>query len=143
MSTDIQREAIQTRSTILSDLVSGWIWPSLVSLMLVALTTVVLWYMDKWPNSDGIVFIYFVPTTFVALCYGNTAAMVATIMSCMFGAYFIQQPTFTFALTNSIDIWDLVFFGLLAMLASRVVAGFANDQSVARRRNPVRPRNAL
>ena len=113
--------------------VRGWVVPVVVSLTLLALTTVLLWYVDQWPGTDSLVFIYFVPTTFVALRYGNTAAMFAILMSCLLAAYFLMPPEFSFVVSSPLDIMELIFFGLLAMLASRVVSGFMRDQNVARR----------
>jgi hypothetical protein len=35
---------------------------------------------------------------------------------------------------NPLDVFELVFFSMLALLASQVVSGFASDRDVARRR---------
>ena len=43
-----------------------------------------------------------------------------------------------FAVANSLDVMQLVFFCLLAMLASQVVSGFVKDHNVERRRHPAR-----
>ena len=38
------------------------------------------------------------------------------------------------AVTNPLDMLEIVFFSMLALLASQVVSGFANDRDVERRR---------
>ena len=56
-------------------------------------------------------------------------------------AFLFYPPDFSFAVRSVLDILELVFFSLLALLASKVVSGFAGDEDVVRRRQ--RPRRRL
>jgi K+-sensing histidine kinase KdpD len=120
-----------------SSFVRRWMTPITVSLLLVALTTAFLWVIQAQLKQDHLIFIYFVPTTLIALRYGSLSAMGVTIASSLAAAYFLYPPNFSFAVGSRLEFMELVLFSLLAMLASQVVAGFASDGNVARRRRPV------
>jgi K+-sensing histidine kinase KdpD len=120
-------------------LAQSWVGPIAMSLALVGVTTYVLWYAEVNLDLDPLVFIYFVPTTYIALRYGSIAAMIAAVMSCAAAAYYLYPPNFSFAVGGVLDVMQLVFFMLLAILASQVVSGFVKDKSVERRR----PRSRL
>jgi K+-sensing histidine kinase KdpD len=115
-------------------LAQSWIGPIATSLALVGVTTYMLWYAEVNLDLDPLVFIYFVPTTYIALRYGSIAAMIAAVMSCAAAAYYLFPPNFSFAVGGVLEVMQLVFFMLLAILASQVVSGFVKDKSVARRR---------
>ena len=105
-----------------------------MSLALVGVTTAVLWHLEFSLEFDPLIFIYFVPTTYIALRYGSMAAMMATIMSGMAAAYFLYPPRLSFAVNSGLELMQIMSFILLAMLASQVVSGFMKDGSVERRR---------
>jgi K+-sensing histidine kinase KdpD len=113
-----------------------WITPITVSLALVALTTALLWVFDAQLDQQHLIFVYFVPTALIAIRYGSLSAMCVTIASSLAAAYFLYPPQFSFLVGSSLDILELTLFCLLALLASQVVSGFANDGDVARRRRP-------
>jgi K+-sensing histidine kinase KdpD len=124
--------------------VRRWMTPISVSLLLVALTTAFLWAIQPQLEQDHLIFIYFVPTTLIALRYGSLSAMGVTLASSLAAAYFLYAPRFSFAIANRLEFMELVLFSLLALLASQVVAGFAKDGGVAKRRRPAAaaPRSA-
>ena len=117
--------------------VRRWMTPITVSLLLVALTTAFLWVIQLQLKQDHLIFIYFVPTTLIALRYGSLSAMGVTVASSLAAAYFLYPPNFSFAVGSRLEFMELILFSLLAMLASQVVAGFAKDGGVAKRRRPV------
>ena len=112
----------------------GWIAPLATSVALVAVTTLVLWQIDRRLDLDHLIFIYFVPTTLIAIRYGSVPAMMATIASGMASAYFLYPPDYSFLIARPLDAMELGLFCLLALLASQVVAGFGHDWRVAERR---------
>jgi len=57
--------------------------------------------------------------------------------SSLAAAYFLYAPRFSFAIANRLEILELVLFSLLALLASQVIAGFAKDGGVEKRRRTV------
>jgi two-component system sensor histidine kinase KdpD len=107
-----------------------WVTPVSASLVLVALTTLSLTLFEVRPAPDHLIFIYFTPTAFIAIRYGSIPAMLATLASALAGAYFLYAPLHSFMITDGLDLLELTFFGLLAILASQVVSGFAADAQV-------------
>ena len=111
-----------------------WVTPITVSLLLVVLTTVVLWPFEAQLKHHHLIFIYLMPASLVAIRYGSISAMCVTIASGLAAAYFLYAPRFSFQIANPLDGLELALFCLLALLASQVVSGFASDDEVARRR---------
>jgi K+-sensing histidine kinase KdpD len=111
-----------------------WIAPITASLALVSLTTALLWLVEARLKQDHLVFIYFVPTALIAIRYGSIPTICVTIVSSFAAAYFLYPPQFSFLVASGLDLLELALFILLALLASQVVSGFANDREVAKRR---------
>lgn len=111
-----------------------WITPMTASLALVAATTAFLWLIEVELSQDHLIFAYFVPTALIAIRYGSMSAMCVTVASSFTAAFLIYPPQFSFFIRNPLDVMELTLFCLLALLASQVVSGFANDRDVARRR---------
>ncbi len=118
-------------------LVRRWITPITVSLLLVAITTAILWVLQPRLQQDHLIFIYFVPTTLIAIRYGSLSAMGVTIEGGLAAAYFLYPPNFSFLVASRLELLEIVLFCMLALLASQVVSGFANDDDVVKRRPPV------
>lgn len=121
-------------------LIGRWISPITVSAALLAATTALLWFIGG-PRQDHLVFIYFAPTALIAIRYGSLTAMWMTVACALSAAFLFYPPDFSFAVHSSLDVLELVFFSLLALLASKVVSGFASDRDVVRRRP--KPRQPL
>jgi K+-sensing histidine kinase KdpD len=115
-----------------------WVTPIAVSLILVALTTALLWLIDAQLEQQHLIFVYFVPTALVAIRYGSISAMGVTIVCSLLAAYLLYPPHFSFLVSSPRDVLELVLFCLLALLASQVVSGFASDRDVEQRRRPPR-----
>jgi K+-sensing histidine kinase KdpD len=113
--------------------VGRWVSPITVSAALLAATTALLWFIGG-PRQDHLVFIYFAPTALIAIRYGSLTAMWMTVACALAAAFLFYPPDFSFAVHSSLDVLELVFFSLLALLASKVVSGFARDEDVIRRR---------
>jgi K+-sensing histidine kinase KdpD len=113
-----------------------WVTPITVSAVLLALTTAFIWLIDVPLQHDHLIFIYLVPTALIAIRYGSISAMCVATVSMLAAAYFLYAPRFSFVVENPLDLLEIIFFSLLAVLASQVVSGFANDHDVARRRRP-------
>src|SRR3954451_23875004 len=111
-----------------------WVTPITVSATLLALTTSFLWMVDASLQHDHLIFIYFVPTALIAIRYGSVSAMCVTIAATFAAAYFFYAPRFSFKVESQLDLFELILFSLLALLASQVVSGFAKDSEVEKRR---------
>lgn len=121
------------KSSTETSLFRRWISPITVSLLLVALTTALLWLIQPQLQQEHLIFIYFVPTTLVAIRYGSLSAMGVIIASSFAAAYFLYPPNFSFLVATRLEFMEIVLFCLLALLASQVVSGFANDSDVVKR----------
>jgi K+-sensing histidine kinase KdpD len=118
-----------------------WVTPITVSALLLALTTASLWMLGPALQQDHLIFIYFLPTAWIAIRYGNISAMCVAIASTFVAAYFLYAPRFSIMVDSPLDLLELILFSLLALLASQVVAGFANDSDIEKRRR--RPRGPI
>jgi K+-sensing histidine kinase KdpD len=134
MSVHASWEFVETRSTRLR----RWITPITASAALLALTTGFLWTIDASLQHDHLIFIYFVPTALIAIRYGSISAMCVTIASTFAAAYFFYTPRFSFKVESPLDLFELILFSLLVLLASQVVSGFANASEVEKRRQRAR-----
>ena len=123
-------EFVETRSLWLR----RWVTPITASAVLLALTTGFLWMIGASLQHDHLIFIYFVPTALIAIRYGSVPAMCVTIVAAFAAAYFFYEPRFSFKVENPLDLLELVLFSLLALLASKVVSGFAKASDVEKRR---------
>jgi two-component system, OmpR family, sensor histidine kinase KdpD len=111
-----------------------WVTPITASAVLLALTTGFIWIIDAPLQHDHLIFVYLIPTALIAIRYGNISAMCVAIASTFAAAFFLYAPRFSFMVASPLDLLELIFFSLLALLASQVVSGFAKDSDVERRR---------
>jgi K+-sensing histidine kinase KdpD len=139
MSSGVEREPAETARSFHW----RWITPITVSLALVAVTTVILWLIEARLNQEHLIFIYFVPTALIAIRYGSLSAMGVTIASSLAAAFFLYPPQFSLLVANSLDVLELILFALLALLASKVVSGFANDSDIEKRRRRISPHDRI
>ena len=136
--TSADASAGESAKTSATSLIHQWFTPITVSLALVGFTTLFLWAIQPALQQDHLIFIYFVPTTLIAIRYGSLSAMGVTIASSLAAAYFLYGPPFSFEVSNRLELMELILFSMLALLASQVVSGFANDSDIERRRPRVR-----
>ena len=134
MSVRAGREFVETSSSRLR----RWVTPITMSAALLALTTAFLWMIDATLQHDHLVFVYFVPTALIAIRYGSVPAMCVTIVATFAAAYFFYAPRFSFKVESQLDLFELILFSLLALLASQVVSGFAKASDVEKRRHQAR-----
>jgi K+-sensing histidine kinase KdpD len=124
---------VETRASLLR----RWLSPITASAVLLAATTVLLWAWDRPVPHEHLIYIYFVPTALIAIRYGSISAMLMTTGATFAAAYFFYAPRLSLAVENPRDVLELIFFGMLALLASQVVSGFAHDRHILeRRRSP-------
>jgi K+-sensing histidine kinase KdpD len=133
------RSAEQGATATAKPLIDHWVTPITVSLVLVGFTTLLLWAVQPALQQEHLIFIYFVPTTLIAIRYGSLSAMGVIIASSLAAAYFLYAPQFSFEVGNKLEVMELILFSLLALLASQVVSGFAKDSDIERRRPRAAP----
>ena len=136
MSVRADLDFVETKKSFLR----RWVTPITVSAVLLVLTTAFIWMIDAPLQHDHLIFVYLLPTALIAIRYGSISAMCVAIVSMFAAAYFLYAPRFSFVVASPLDLLEIIFFSMLALLASQVVSGFANDSDVARRRQPARAR---
>jgi K+-sensing histidine kinase KdpD len=111
--------------------------PVLVAFAAVLLTTFVLLAIDTYLAPDHLVLGYLLPTVVIAMHYGSTFAVVTSFASGLAAAYFLFPPKLSFYINDPLNVAELGFFLLLAVIASKAVAVLTDDIRI---RNS-RPRN--
>jgi two-component system sensor histidine kinase KdpD len=112
--------------------------PILISFSAICLTTVALLAVDSFLGAKALVFVYLLPTVAVAMHYGSTVAVLTSFASSLAAAYFFFPPKFSFYIADPLNVAQLGFFLLLAVIASKAVEVVANGDRV--RRPAPRPR---
>jgi K+-sensing histidine kinase KdpD len=107
--------------------------PVLVAFAAVLLATFVLLAIDSYLAPDHLVLGYLLPTIVIAMHYGSTLAVVTAFISGIAAAYFLFPPKLSFYIADPLNIAELGFFLLLAVIASKAVAVLTDD---------IRPRNS-
>jgi two-component system sensor histidine kinase KdpD len=104
----------------------------LLAFSAVLLTTVVLLAVDSFLDAEALVFIYLLPTVVMAMHYGSTVAVVTSFASALAAAYFFFPPKFSFYIADPLNVAELGFFLLLAVIASKAVAVVTKDGRVTK-----------
>ena len=104
----------------------------LVAFSAILLTSVVLLAVDSFVDAKALVFIYLLPTVVMAMHYGSTVAVLTSFASALAAAYFCFPPKFSFFISDSLNVAELGFFLLLAVIASKAVAVATRDDRVTK-----------
>src|SRR5215813_5977626 len=105
----------------------------LVAFSAVLLTTVVLLAVDSFLDAEALTFIYLLPTIVMAMHYGSTVGVLTSFASAFSAAYLCFPPKFSFYISDPLNVAELGFFLLLAVIASKAVAVVTKDDRVTRR----------
>jgi K+-sensing histidine kinase KdpD len=118
--------------------------PVLVAFAAVLLATFVLLAIDSYLAPEHLVLGYLLPTIVIAMHYGSTLAVVTSFAGGIAAAYFLFPPKFSFYITDPLNIAELGFFLLLAVIASKAVAVLTDDIRIrnSRPRNRARARSS-
>lgn len=108
-----------------------WALPIAVSLALIALTIAALRLIEIRFQQDHLICLYVVPTLLIALRFGRVSAICVAIVSAFAAAYFLCAPYLSLAVADPLELIELILFGVLALLASLVVAGFGSGATPA------------
>lgn len=90
-----------------------------VSLGIVGLATGVLVYC-KLATAVGLhhpIFIYLPLIALLALAFGSVAALSGAAAAIAAAAYFLYDPAYSFAVADRLEVGDLLWFALLAVIA--------------------------
>jgi len=98
-----------------------------ISVATIVLITAILFELRERLQLHALIFVYFLPTTLIAILYGSVVAMIAIITSDLLAAFFILPPLFSFRVEDPNDIVEMVLFTILALMAAQVVSGISKD----------------
>jgi len=107
--------------------------PLLVALSVVLLTSVVLLAVDPIIDAEALAFTYLLPSVVLAMHYGSTVGVLTSFASAVAAAYFCFPPKFTFFISDPLNVAELGFFLMLAVIASKAAAVVTKDERVTRR----------
>ena len=99
-----------------------WATPVLIAFAAILLTTFALLAIDSYLGPDHLVIGYLVPTVVIAMHYGSTLAVVTSFAGGLAAAYFLFPPKLSFYIGDPLNVAELGFFLLLAVIASKAVA---------------------
>lgn len=91
--------------------------PVAVSLAVVCLVTAALWYLKM--AGAGVrhpAFFYLLPIALLAIIYGSLPALLCAFVAIACAAYFLYDPLYSFQVSNPLEIGDLLFFLVLALI---------------------------
>jgi K+-sensing histidine kinase KdpD len=120
------------RHSKLYALKAGPIAPVVISVAVVLLTTTVLFVIQSYLATEHLLLFYLLPTIFIAIYFGSTVAVLASLASGLAAAYFLLLPQFSFYVADRQNIAELGFTMLLAVVASKAVGVIHKDARVAR-----------
>jgi K+-sensing histidine kinase KdpD len=106
--------------------------PVLVAFSAILLTSVVLLAVDPFLDAEALAFIYLLPTIVMAMHYGSTVGVLTSFASAFAAAYFCFPPKFNFYISDPLNVAELGFFLLLAVIASKAVAVETKDKSTSK-----------
>ena len=104
----------------------------LVAFSAVLLTTVVLLAVDSFLDAEALAFVYLLPTVAMVMHYGSTVAVLTSFASALAAAYFFFPPKFSFFIADPLNVAELGFFLLLAVVASKAIAVVTKDDRVTK-----------
>jgi len=109
--------------------------PLAVSLAVVSAVTAALWLVKVTAlGPHHLVFFYLLPTAFVAVLFGSFPATVGAVAATLCAAYFLYDPIYSFQVTSSRELGELVCFAGLASIGAKCTADLLRPE-----RNFVRP----
>ena len=114
------------------------ILPVGLSLALIVLTSLMLAQihthltaLEIWHDPEDLALAYLLPTIFIAVFFGSTVAVIASLASGVAAAYFIYPPQFSFLFDHPQHIAELGFILVLGITASKAVGVITGDKPLA------------
>jgi K+-sensing histidine kinase KdpD len=106
--------------------------PLAVSIAVACSVTAILWYLRSAGDSlRHPVFIYLLPIAALAMLYGSLPAMLCAFVAAVCAAYFLYDPLYSFQIVNRLEIGDLIFFIVLALIGVKCAEEMIRPQPKA------------
>lgn len=111
--------------------------PAAASLGVTALVTAVLWYLRATAvDLPHPVFFYLLPVALLARFYGGGPALFGASLATACAAFFLYEPLYSFQVANRLEIGDLAWFAVLAVLGVKCTAELLRPSAIS----PAKPR---
>jgi K+-sensing histidine kinase KdpD len=97
--------------------------PIVAALAIVSVVTAVLWLIKLGATGpQHLVFFYLLPTALVAMFYGGLPAVLCTLTATACATFFLYDPIYSFEVSSTRDVGELVCFTGLALLGAKSAA---------------------
>src|SRR5208283_3971587 len=80
-----------------------------------AVTAILLYFKLAGLGPHHPIFFYLLPIALVAILFGSLPATLFAVAATLCGAYFLYDPSYSFQVSNRLELGDLVCFTVLAM----------------------------
>jgi len=111
---------------------------SLAAILLTSAVVSVVCHYLSVPDPEDLALVYFLPTIFIALFFGSTAAVMSSFASGLAAAYFVYPPHDSILIYDPRHVAELGFFLTLAITGSKAIAVIM-ERSVNRVLDALRP----
>ena len=108
--------------------------PILLTLALVALTTIVYFAIDYFQLLNFIPVVYMVPVVIAAARWGALPGFVASIAGFLASDYLFYPPYYSFVMEDPQEVVDLLLFLFVALVVSNLAARLKNEADTLRAR---------
>jgi K+-sensing histidine kinase KdpD len=95
---------------------------SLVAILLTSAAVAAVRHYLSVPDPEDLALVYFLPTIFIALFFGSTAAVMSSFASGLAAAYFVYPPYDSILIYDPRHAAELGFFLTLAITGSKAIA---------------------
>src|SRR5262245_1004932 len=106
----------------------------LKSLLLVAITTIVLLIVEQFFSIRHLILIYLIPVVIAAMNLGMRPAVVAVIASGAATVFFFYPPIYSFLVEDPQHVIELLLFGFVAIVTGVLATNLRQQADLARRR---------
>lgn len=95
-------------------------------LMIIAVTDIAYFFKDV-AHAHHLVFVYLLPTAFVAMLYGSVLSMIFAIDATLIADFLFYNPDYSFYVTEPRQAGELFLFALTALIAAKCTAELAGQ----------------
>lgn len=111
--------------------------PIAVSLGTVCTVTIVLLYFKlAMTGLHHPIFVYLPVIALVAMVYGSVAALIGTSAAIACAAFFLYEPAYSFAVARGLEVGDLLWFALLAVIVTKCARALRPSSKLKEAKSP-------
>jgi K+-sensing histidine kinase KdpD len=99
--------------------------PILVPLLIIIAVTDIAYFFKDVAHAKHLVFVYLLPTAFVAMLYGSVLSMIFAIDATLLADFFFYNPGYGFYVSEPRQAGELFLFALTALIGAKCAAELA------------------